>query len=130
MTPPSKLFALGLLASLICLGAGRIVVMQTSSHLRSLVGACHAESEKAQHSNSTIPWEKDPLVCDPQELAVVSAPVGIQAQIASTYKRLSTYTAWAWLIPSFIVAVSAVPFLCDFLLRRIRELRGAIVRRR
>ena len=129
MTAPSKLFAIGLIAAVACFGAGRIIVMRADTHLKSLVATCHDESERAQHSNTNVPWEKDPLVCDPRELASIGAPVGIQAQIASAYGRLLSLRQWTWLVPAAIAAASAIPFLWYFLLRRIRELSGAVIGR-
>src|SRR6266705_4095908 len=129
MSIPSKLLATGIIAAVVWLAAGGLITMRMNAQLNSLVAACRDRNEKAQHSDSTIPWEKDPLICDPQELAALPASVGIQAQIVAAHKRLIGFKQWLPITGGAIVAASAVPFLWYFLLRRIRELSGAIVGR-
>jgi hypothetical protein len=71
------------------------------------------------------------LICDAEWLASAERDsetlVGIQARFAAENRRLSDYERWPYVLAARVLAFSGVPWAWYFLLRRIRELRDAII---
>lgn len=94
-----------------------------------LVAQCRADSERRTRA-PTGPWDKDPLICTPAELRTVAwSLVGVQAQIADAQRKRDRFAEWLPVVAIAVGVIGALPFLWYFLLRRIRELREAIIGR-
>lgn len=69
-------------------------------------------------------------VCDAEELETVDVKgQGVQTKLVSAYRAVQQEKLFPrfFLIAAFIMVLSALPWLWYFLLRRIRELRDAIL---
>jgi hypothetical protein len=95
-------------------------------NLREVQAAC------VEEGNREIEPIKDALlICEPAQLAEIERPneplKGVQAQIAATQRDLSDSESWPTPVAVAILFFSCVPWVWYFLLRRISELRDAII---
>ena len=75
-------------------------------------------------------FSKFVLICDPEILRAGSRPsdsVGIQAKIIDTQRQGERWFEQATIIAIGVLILSATPYVWYFLLRRVRELRDALV---
>lgn len=90
-----------------------------------------SESELGQpwtkYQKKEDPWSLAPLVCDASTLARLGNNVGIQADIVKAHWAAIASRDWPIPAALFVLGVSVLPWLWYFLLRRIAELRAAIV---
>jgi len=126
MERSTKLFISGVVAGLITFGSGFAGSKYFESELRGLIQSCEAESERSR-ANAKHEWEKDKLVCEPGALRNLGDSVGIQSKIVETYGKARSWSEYSRFLAILIIAISAVPFAWYFLLRRVRELREAIM---
>lgn len=129
MDKPIRFLALGLVVAFLVLIAGRLGEWKLQSDLAALVAQCNEEN-KANRSAPGPQWNRDPKVCVPETLLQLGGDtVGIQAKIIYAARMADR----AWDLPLTIALVAAVigalPYAWYFLLRRIRELRDAVIGR-
>lgn len=134
MDKPTKILLAGATLSALIVASGWGFSEYAEFHLDELVGRCKAQNirivERAQkRQGGKESWEDDPLICDPSELGDLSnSAVGIQADIITANRRVN-YKPFNWAMAAALVVfvLVASPYSWYFLLRRIRELRDAIV---
>lgn len=94
--------------------------------MRNLEAECVEEGKRNKLESGRLT-----LICDAEWLASTErdseALVGIQARLATEDRRLSDYERWPYVLAAGVLAFSGVPWAWYFLLRRIRELRDAII---
>ncbi|WP_444447880.1 hypothetical protein [Pseudomonas kurunegalensis] len=122
---PLKVLAIGVLLAVGIMATGYFLQQRQLAKVDVLVAQC-----KGEHLNRPDgPWKKwqqDPLVCDPAELVLLPNKVAIQKEIShARYEAYDTASTASW-IAGMVVVLSALPFLWQFLLNRIRELANAI----
>ena len=116
----------GLLIAAGTIGLGYIQTGRFEQRVETFRIACVEQGQRMAKDlgNSFI------LDCDPTELAASSsAHVGVQNDIAVTQRRLWAWKQWPAPIAVVIGGVLAMPWSWHFLLRRVRELRDAIIGR-
>lgn len=125
MNKPLKVLAIGVLLAAAVMATGYLIQQRQLAKVDALVATC-----KGEHLNRPDgPWKKwqqDPLECDPTELILSPNKVGIQRAIMDArYEAYDTTNTAAW-IAGMVAVLSALPFLWQFFLNRIRELANAI----
>lgn len=124
----TKYFLVGAtLASIILLG-GYLTSIYDNSQLSSLVAKCKAETAQAPKG----PWldfQKAALVCEPDVLSKLGAEnaVGIQKEIVVSRSASGRTFNNAKVTALVVFLLFGTPYAWYFLLRRIRELRDAVV---
>lgn len=129
MDRPGKFLALGLAVAALTLITGKLIESKLQSDVFALIAQCNAENQRNRSAPGPA-WNRDPLVCAPESLQRHSGDVvGIQAEIVRAARKADR----AWDVPLTIALaagiVGALPYTWYFLLRRIRELRDAIIGR-
>lgn len=125
MSKPLKVLAIGVLLAVGVMATGYFVQRGQLAKVDALVAQCKGE-HLSRPDGPWKKWQQDPLVCDPAELVLLPNKVGIQRAIMDArYEAYDTTNTAAW-IAGMVVVLSALPFLWQFLLNRIRELANAI----
>ena len=120
-TPTKVLIAGAVLAGLVAAG-GAANTARLEGWVKQLEAACVAES---------TPTFK--LVCEADELVRLehdSKSKGIQLQIVTAHRSLHDSKEWPYLLALLILVVGVAPWAWYFFLRRVAELRDAIVGKR
>lgn len=130
---PIQYLLLGLVLGGTAVAIGYIASQYLSNNVETLISECKADHLKPV-SASTPEWAKDPLVCELRELepsavAQGNSLVGVQARIVETHVLSQAWLHRSRLAGALIFCVLALPYFWYFLLRRISELRRAIVGR-
>jgi hypothetical protein len=125
MDRPTKILIGAVVTGLLSIGLGFAASKYFESELKNLVQACEVES---QHSRATAKheWQKAALVCEPAALSGLGDTKGIQARIVDTQRKVHAWLDSSRFLAILIVTIGVLPYAWYFLLRRIRELRGAI----
>jgi hypothetical protein len=124
-----KILLGGVLVGALTAGGGYQLSESSKARVADLAAECK-EAHKREVKTKAEPWKGDPLVCSPTELRMSSRSspnVGIQAAIVSSQKESEDRLKYGLVIASLVVLVAGIPYAWYFLLRRIRELRDAIV---
>ena len=107
-------------------GVGQLRVLQLQDHLREFRAKCAEESDKTM-KESELDFQ---LLCDPAELRRMQtdrpAP-GIQGQLVDTQRSLNRWQQIPIFIGLGVLVFLGLPYCWYFVLRRIRELREAII---
>ena len=98
---------------------------------QSKLHALRAECEKPDKYSELAKKFGGSTLCDPVELMRMEDSTqptsGVTAQLISAQKELWAVQSWPLPAASILLSLSALPWLWYFFLRRIRELRDAIV---
>lgn len=128
MRTPNKVLIGGLvLAALIATG-GAANTARLEGRVKELESACAEESKREMAK-----FPKLTLLCEANELARLehaSKSVGIQSQIVNAYRDSQRSGEWPYVLAIVVAFLAAMPWTWYFLLRRIAELRDAIVGKR
>jgi hypothetical protein len=127
----TKVLIVGIFAGALTYGLGQMNTHRLEHRVQELQKACVAEGEaeaKGQGTFSALTniFGGKPL-CDPVELARSTGHVGIQGQLAAAEIDVRRWASWPLLGGIAIPVTCCLPWLWYFFLRRIRELREAIV---
>lgn len=124
---PTIILLGGVLAAALVFGIGKSYDYRLKANLRNLKTECVEEGKKETLAKS---WP-GVLVCDPMELYLSDSSktlaVGVQAKIVAAQKDVLESQDWFLPVAIALLAISALPWFWYFLLRRIRELRDAIL---
>jgi hypothetical protein len=130
---PAKILIAGVLASALAYGLGQMNTRRLERRVQELQTACVAEQEAEAKKQGTLSALTTiftgRMSCDPIELAKSSNSVGIQGQLARAELELSRWGNWPLVVCTVTLLISSAPWLWYFFLRRIRELREAILGR-
>ena len=119
--PTKVLIAGAVLAGLIAVG-GAANTVRLEGRIKELEAACNEESK--------LEPTKDKLVCEADKLAQLRGLAGIQLQIVTSYRSLDGSKFWTYPLAILVFLLAAVPWAWYFFLRRVAELRDAIVGKR
>jgi hypothetical protein len=109
-------------ASLLIGGGAYLLEHHRNIALASAVERCHAEAVEIAKNPDAFDFE---MICAPSELASGPALKGVQAEVAAA--NAATFDSVRWIAGAFVLfAISALPWVWYFLLRRIAEVRAAI----
>jgi len=127
---PTKVLIVGIFAGALTYGLGQINTHRLERRVQELQRACIAEGEAEAGKQPTFSWTNifgGKPQCDPVELARSSGRVGIQGQLAAAERDVLEWGNWPLIACIGIPLTCSLPWLWYFFLRRIRELREAIV---
>lgn len=130
MDRTTKILLGGITAAALVVSGGYAASIRTNSLVSDLVARCKTENARTTTPKSQDGWETAPLICDPEILRTKSDnlhSVGIQAQIIDAQRQGERWLEQATDIAIGILILSIAPSAWYFLLRRVRELRDAIV---
>jgi hypothetical protein len=127
MERPVKFLIGGVIAGLLTFGSGYAGSKYYENELRGLIQSCEAESDRSRANAKDEVGKVFKMVCEPNSLSSLGDLVGIQSRIVETHRKAQTWSESSRLLAILIVVISAVPFIWYFLLRRVRELREAIM---
>lgn len=123
MKTETKSLAIGALVAAAIAGGGWLNTARLESKLGRLIVQCQEEGRK-----SGAPIFGYELDCEPDSLLLLSGKnVGIQAEVASAQRKVRDSKGWPFILAVAVFGVLAVPWLWYFLLRRLREIRDALV---
>ena len=94
---------------------------------RACVVETEAEAKKQGTFSALTSIFSGKMNCDPVELAKSNGYAGIQGQLAAAERDVLRWANWPQLSAIAIPLVCSLPWLWYFFLRRIRELREAIL---
>jgi hypothetical protein len=128
---PTKVLFAGILVGVLVYGFGQMYAHRLERRIQELQRACVAESqaETKEHgalSALTSIFAAKPS-CDPVELARSDEHTGIQGQLAAAELDALSWAHWPLIASMTILLGCCLPWLWYFFLRRIRELREAII---
>jgi hypothetical protein len=128
---PTKVLLAGILVGALVYGFGQLYAHRLERRVGDLQKACVAESqaeakEQGALSALTSIFARQPL-CDPVELARSGDHAGIQGQLAEAELDALRWAHWPLIACIAIQIACCIPWVWYFFLRRIRELREAIV---
>ena len=127
MDKPTRALIAGLILSAGIASVGTYRHNALGKNLESLEQQCRREDDerRKQAKDKSDAWWNARVVCESSQLLDQNAP-GIQGQIARAHAELRAQPS---LVPLAIVVagVFAIPWTWYFMLRRIRELRDALV---
>jgi hypothetical protein len=128
---PAKILIGGIIAGALIFGLGEMNTLRLELRVQELQRACVAESEaeaKKQGALSALASIfSGKMTCDPVELARADSYPGIQGQLAAAERDVLRWANWPPISGIAIPLLCSLPWLWYFFLRRIRELREAIV---
>ncbi len=126
---PTIILLGGVLAAALAFGIGKANTYRLETNLRNLQTECTEEGKKETLAKSF----GGVLICDPMDLYLSESSknlhVGIQAKVVAAQKDVLRSEDWVLPVAIALLAISALPWFWYFLLRRIRELRDAILRK-
>ena len=128
---PTKLLLFGVVVSIAVLMTGYAVNQYYSNLVNDLITECKDENKKPRPTDAPD-WAKAPLVCDLHKLDPTTTGsddslVGVQAKIVETHRHADTWLSRAYMFSAVLMGIFAIPYSWYFLLRRIRELRDAVL---
>jgi hypothetical protein len=128
---PAKILIGGIIAGALIYGLGEMNTLRLERRVQELRRACVAETEaeaKKQGAFSALAGIfTGKMTCDPLELARSDSYPGIQGQLAAAERHVLRGASWPQISGIAIPLTCSLPWLWYFFLRRIRELREAIV---
>jgi hypothetical protein len=128
---PAKILIGGIIAGALIYGLGEMNTLRLERRVQELQRACVAETEaeaKKQGALSALAGIfTGKMTCDPLELARSNSYPGIQGQLAAAQRDVLRWASWPQISGIAIPLMCSLPWLWYFSLRRIRELREAIV---
>jgi hypothetical protein len=126
MDKPAKMLLGGTICAAVVAAVGFTNTHRLESKLRNLEVECVEEGKRKKLESGRLT-----LICDAEWLAVAErdseALVGIQARLAAVKREVSGFERWLYVLAVGVLGFSGVPWAWYFLLRRIRELRDAII---
>ena len=127
ISKPTQILFAGVLVAILVYGLGQFFVYNAQTKLHEL----RTECEKPNKYTELAKKFGGVTLCDPVELMRMEDSTeptsGVTAQLISAQKELWAAQRWPWPAASILLSLSALPWLWYFFLRRIRELRDAIV---
>jgi hypothetical protein len=133
MDRASKILIGGILAGTLLYGLGEMQMRRLERRVQELEKACVAEKGtegKAQGALSALTsLFTSKSTCDPVDLARSSGYSGIQGQLGAAQRDAMRWDNWHLIGGIALSVLCSFPWLWYFLLRRIRELREAILGR-
>jgi hypothetical protein len=128
---PAKILIAGILVGALAYGLGEMNTLRLERRVQELQRACVAETEaeakKPGAFSSLTAIFSGKATCDPVELARSEGYTGVQGQLATAERDVLRWANWPTILAVAILFVCALPWLWYFFLRRVRELREAIV---
>jgi hypothetical protein len=128
---PSKILIGGIIAGALIYGLGEMNTFRLERRVQELQRACVAETEAEAKKQGALSALGNiflgKMTCDPVELARSDAYAGIQRQLAAAERDVLRWASWPQISGIAIPLMCSLPWLWYFFLRRIRELREAIV---
>ncbi len=123
---PAKIFIIGIAFAIIITASGLFYINKLNSNLRQLETECSAQDDHAasKWEGKDIKWE---TVCDAETLKAINSNTGIQARIVTLYNEIQTIKQWPITVSATILLFSFIPWAWYFILKRIKELREAIL---
>jgi hypothetical protein len=127
----TKILIGGIFAGALTYGVGELNTHRLEEKVRQLQQTCIAE-QKAEGKNqgalsALASMFTGKPTCDPVELAASNSYSGVQAELAAAERDRQGWSSWPPIAAMAVAIVSCLPWLWYFILRRIRELREAIV---
>ena len=118
---------MGIVLAGITIAGGYLTSLRDESELASLVAKCRSEASAAP-KGPWLDYQKAPLVCDPIVLSKLTAgdAVGIQREIVESASSSGEIYRISIAVAILLFVGFSLPYAWYFLLRRIRELSGAI----
>lgn len=124
---PTKLLLAGVIAALLIVGIGYAASLRSKARVSDLIAECQTENTRTTPSKDKDGWEDFGLVCEP-ELLSGSLPAGdIQSQIVDARHQERAWIKNTINLAIGILIICAIPYAWYFFLRRVRELRNAVV---
>ena len=124
---PTIILLGGVLTATLVFGIGKANIYRLKKNLRNLQTECIEEGNK----EALVKSFGGVLICDPMDLYLSESSknphVGIQAKLVAAQKDVLKSEDWFLPVAIVVLVISALPWLWYFLLRRIRELRDAIL---
>ena len=128
---PAKILIGGIIAGALIYGLGEMNMFRLERGVQELQRACVAETEaeaKKQGALSALASIfSGKMTCDPVALARSDGYTGMQGQLAAAERGVLRWASWAQISGIAIPLLCSLPWLWYFFLRRIRELREAIL---
>lgn len=126
MQRSTKLLLCGVFVAALVAGGGYANTIRLESKVQEVEEKCIEESKRELAKTPRVT-----LLCDANELARLetdSKPTpGVQGQVISAYKAAQESRDWPLFLAAAIALISAMPWGWYFFLRRVSELRDAIV---
>lgn len=127
----AKILIGGIIAGALIYGLGEMNTFRLERRVQELQRACVAETEAEAKKEGALSALANifsrKMICDPVELARSDSYPGIQGQLAAAERDVLRWASWPQVSGIAIPLMCSLPWLWYFFLRRIRELRGAIV---
>ena len=131
MDKPVKILIGGIFAGALIYGLGEMNAFRLERRVQELQRACVAATEAEAKKQGTLSALTSifsgKVTCDPVELARSNGYTGIQGQLAAAERDVLRWAIWPQISGIAIPLMCTLPWLWYFFLRRIRELREAIV---
>lgn len=128
---PTKVIIGGILAGALVYALGELNTHRLKERVRELQKACVAENEAGERKQGALSALAGLFMakatCDPAELVRGDGYAGIQEHLATTEREVQHWDKWSSIAAIGIAVMSCLPWLWYFFLRRIRELREAII---
>jgi hypothetical protein len=127
----AKILIGGIFAGALIYGLGEMNTFRLERKVQELQRACVAEKEPEAKKQGTLSALTSIFLgkatYDPVELARSDGYTGIQGQLAAAERDVLRWANWPQISAIAIPFVCSLPWLWYFFLRRIRELREAIL---
>jgi hypothetical protein len=127
----AKILISGIFVGALIYGLGEMNTFRLERKVQELQRACVAETEAEAKKQGTLSALASVFsgkaTCDPVELARSNGYPGIQGQLAAAERDVLRWANWPQISAIAIPFVCSLPWLWYFFLRRIRELREAIL---
>ena len=128
---PSKILIGGIITGALIYGLGEMNTFRLERRVQELQRVCVAETEAEAKKQGAVSAFANiflgKMTCDPVELARSNAYAGIQRELAAAERDVLRWASWPQISGIAIPLMCSLPWLWYFFLRRIRELREAIV---
>jgi hypothetical protein len=128
---PAKILISGIFGGALVYGLGEMNTFRLERKVQELQRACvaatEAEAKKPGTLSSLTSIFSGKATCDPVELARSDGYPGIQGQLAAAERDVLRWANWPQISGIAIPLLCSLPWLWYFFLRRIRELREAIL---
>jgi hypothetical protein len=128
---PAKILIGGILAGVLIYGLGEVNTFRLERRVQELQRACVAETEAEAKKQGTLSALASifsgKAICDPVELAKSDGYTGIQGQLAAAERDVLRWANWLQRFGIALPVLCSLPWLWYFFLRRICELREAIL---
>ena len=131
MDKPARILIGGIFAGALVYGLGEMHTFRLERQVQELHRACVAATEAEAKKQGTLSALTSIFLgqatCDPVELARSDGYPGIQGQLAAAERDVLRWANWPQISGIAIPLLCSLPWLWYFSLRRIRELREAIL---